>query len=185
MDITELLLQWNRGDKEALKRLTPMVYDELLRLARVRLSGESACITLQPTALVHEAYLRLMDHTRLSWQNRAHFFAISANIMRRILIDDARKRKADKRGGGLNITLNEEMAAAEEKPPDVLALDRSLHSLAQVDERKCRVIELKYFGGLTTDEISEVMGMSVATVGRDLRLAHAWLHRDLAGGCAE
>jgi RNA polymerase sigma factor (TIGR02999 family) len=127
--------------------------------------------------------LKLAEHTRLSWQNRAHFFAIAANIMRRILIDDARKRKAEKRGGGLNITLNEELDAADEKAPDVLALDLALESLARVDERKSRVIELKYFGGLTTEEISEVTGLSVATVGRDLRLAHAWLHRELAGAC--
>lgn len=185
MDITHLLHEWSHGDKGALEQLTPLVYDELLRLAKVRLSGENRQITLQPTALVNEAYLKLMDHTRLSWQNRTHFFAIAASIMRRILIDNARKRKAEKRGGCLNVTLDEEMDAADEKSPDVLAVDFALQSLAKVDERKCKIIELKYFGGLTTEEIAEVMGISVATVGRDLRLAQAWLHRELADASPE
>jgi len=166
-------------------RLAPLVYDELLRIARNRLTAERSNLTLQATALVHEAYLKLMDHTRMSWQNRAHFYAIAASIMRRILIDDARKRKAEKRGGGLRITLEEEMDAAVEKAPDVLALDLALDGLAQIDERKSRVIELKYFGGLTTEEIAAATGTSVATVGRDLRMAHAWLHREMAGGRRE
>jgi len=183
MDITGLLFQWSSGDKEALEQLTPIVYDELRRLARVRLSRENPELTLQPTALVHEAYLKLFNHTRLSCQNRTHFYAIAANIMRRILIDNARSRKADKRGGGVNISLNEEQDAADEKAPDVVALDHALQDLARIDERKCRIVELKYFGGLTTQEISEVTGLSVATVGRDLRLAHAWLHRELTGRC--
>jgi RNA polymerase sigma-70 factor, ECF subfamily len=185
MDITELLVQWNEGDGTAMDRLTPIVYDELLRLARIKLSGESPNLTLQPTALVHEAYLKLIDQTRLSWQNRSHFFAIAANIMRRILIDDARRRKADKRGGGVHITLNPEMDAVDERPADVLALDLALQALARMDERKSRVIELKYFGGLTTEEIAQVTGISVATIGRDLRMAHAWLHREMAGGWRE
>jgi RNA polymerase sigma factor (TIGR02999 family) len=185
MDITQLLLEWSHGDKAALEQLTPLVYDELLRLAKIRLSCENRHFTLQPTALVHEAYLKLMDHTRLSCQNRTHFYAIAARLMRQILIDNARKRKADKRGGGIKINANEEMDATDEKPPDVLALDLALESLANVDERKGRVIELKYFGGLTTEEISEVMGISVATVGRDIRLAQAWLHRELSEACPE
>jgi RNA polymerase sigma-70 factor (ECF subfamily) len=185
MDITELLVQWSEGDRAALDRLAPIVYDELLRLARLRLSGERSDLTLQPTALVHEAYLKLMDQVRPPWKNRAHFFAIAATIMRRILIDDARRRKADKRGGGIHITLNEEIDVVDAKPPDVLALDLALQSLAQIDERKSRIIELKYFGGLTTEEISEVTGVSVTTVGRDLRLAHAWLHRQIGGGSPE
>ncbi|MCU1260009.1 MAG: polymerase sigma factor, partial [Bryobacterales bacterium] len=115
-------------------------------------------------------------------KNRAHFFAIAATIMRRILIDDARRRKADKRGGGIHITLNDEIEVADAKAPDVLALDLALQSLARVDERKSRVIELKYFGGLTTEEIAEVTDVSVTTVGRDLRLAHAWLQREIGGG---
>jgi len=185
MDVTLLLLKWSSGDKAALEQLTPLVYDELVRLAKLRLSAENRQITLQPTALVHEAYLKLMDHTRLSWQNRSHFFAIAATIMRRILIDNARKRRAEKRAGGVNVALDEAIDAAEETAPDVLALDIALRSLARVDERKAQVIELKYFGGLTTEEISEVMRMSVATVGRDLRVAQAWLHRELAEACPE
>jgi RNA polymerase sigma-70 factor, ECF subfamily len=180
-DITQLLVRWRDGDKAALEQLAPMVYDELRRLAKIKLSGESSDSTLQPTALVHEAYLRLAEHSRLPWQNRAHFFAIVANIMRRILIDDARKRMAEKRGGGRHITLDENIDVVGAEPPDILALDLALQSLAQVDERKSGIIELKYFGGLTAEEISEVTGLSIATIGRDLRLTHAWLHRELAG----
>ena len=185
MDVTEILAQWSGGDQAALNKLAPIVYDELLRLARLRLSGEHSDLTLQPTALVHEAYLKLINQAQPSWKNRAHFFAIAATIMRRILIDDARRRKAGKRGGGIHVTLNEEIDAVDAKPPDVLALDLALRSLAQIDERKSRIIELKHFGGLTTEEISEVTGLSVTTVGRDLRLAHAWLHREISGGLSE
>jgi RNA polymerase sigma-70 factor, ECF subfamily len=180
-NVTKLLAEWSAGDPAALDRLTPIVYDELLRLARIRLSGESLHRTLQPTALVHEAYLKLMEHTRMSWQNRAHFFAIAATIMRRILIDDARRRNTEKRGRRLQITLREDLDASDERPADVLAVDLALQGLAKIDERKSRVVELKYFGGLTTEELSEVMGISVATVGRELRVAHAWLHREMAG----
>jgi RNA polymerase sigma-70 factor, ECF subfamily len=172
-DITTILVQWKTGDETALDRLTPLVYDELLRMAKLRIGGESRDVTMQPTTLVHEAYLKLIGHTHLPWQNRAHFFAIAATVMRRILIDDARKRKAEKRGGGLKITLHEEMDVADEKPADVMALDLALQSLAKIDERKSRIIELKYFGGMTTEEISEVMGISVATVGRELRVGQA------------
>jgi RNA polymerase sigma-70 factor, ECF subfamily len=184
-DITAILVEWKRGDATALDRLTPLVYDELLRMARLRIGGESRDVTMQPTTLVHEAYLKLIDHTRLPWQNRSHFFAIAATVMRRILIDDARRRNAEKRGGGVKITLNEEMDAPDEKQADVMALDLALQSLASIDERKSRIIELKYFGGMTTEEISEVMGISVATVGRELRVGQAWLHRELAGRSAE
>jgi RNA polymerase sigma factor (TIGR02999 family) len=184
-DITTILVQWRTGDETALDRLTPLVYDELLRMAKLRISGESRYSAMQPATLVHEVYLRLIDQTRISWQNRAHFFAIASTVMRRILIDDARSRNAEKRGGGLKITLHEEMDAPDEKPADVMALDLALHSLASIDERKSRIIELKYFGGMTTEEISEVMGISVATVGRDLRVAQAWLHRELAGSRME
>jgi RNA polymerase sigma-70 factor (ECF subfamily) len=185
MDVTEILAQWSEGDQAALNRLVPIVYDELLRLARLRFSGEHSDLTLQPTALVHEAYLKLMNQEQPAWKNRSHFFAIAATIMRRILIDDARRRKADKRGGGIHVTFNEEIDVVDAKPPDVLALDLALRSLAQIDERKSRIIELKHFGGLTTEEISELTGLSVRTVGRDLRLAHAWLHREISGGLPE
>ena len=184
-DVTELLVQWSNGDRAALDRLTPIVYDELLRLARQRLSRERPDLTLQPTALVHEAYLKLMNQMRLTLRNRAHFFAIAATIMRRILIDDARRRKAEKRGGGVHVTLNDEIEVGDARPPDVLALDLALESLGRIDERKSRVIELKYFGGLTTEEIAEVTGVSITTVGRDLRLAHAWLERQMSGGLPE
>jgi RNA polymerase sigma factor (TIGR02999 family) len=185
MDVTELLVRWSAGDRAALDSLTPIVYDELLQLARLRLSRERSNLTLQPTALVHEAYLRLMNQVRLPWKNRVHFFAIAATTMRRILIDDARRRKASKRGGGIHITLNDEIEVADATPPDVLALDLALESLAQIDERKARTIELKYFGGLNAEEISEVTGVSVTTVGRDLRLAHAWLQREIGQGSPE
>jgi RNA polymerase sigma factor (TIGR02999 family) len=164
-----------------LDRFSPIVYNELLHLARIRLSGESPDRTLQATALVHEAYLNLVDHTRMTFQNRARLFAIDARIMRRILTDDARRRNTGKRGRRLQITLQENLEASDKKRADVLAVDLALKGLAKIDERKSRVVELKYFGGLTTEEISEVMGISVATVGRDLRVAHAWLHREMAG----
>src|SRR5258708_25488309 len=123
MEVTDLLVQWSEGDRAALHKLTPIVYDELLRLARLRLSGEHSALTLQPTVLVHEAYLKLMNQVRLPCKNRAHFFAIAATILRRILIDDARRRKADKRGNGIYVTLDEEIDVVDTKPPDVLALD--------------------------------------------------------------
>jgi RNA polymerase sigma-70 factor (ECF subfamily) len=185
MNVTELLTQWGEGDRGALDKLAPIVYDELHRLARLRLGGERPNLTLQPTALVHEAYLKLIDQVRLSWKSRAHFFAIAATIMRRILIDDARRRKADKRGGGIHVTLNDEIEVGDTKPPDVVSLDLALQSLAQIDPRKSQIIELKYFGGLTAEEIADVTGVSVATVGRDLRLAHAWLHREIGGNWTE
>lgn len=178
-NVTNLLLEWGRGDGSALQRLTPILYQELLRLARVRLSRESRALTLQPTALVHECYLRLADQTRLQWQNRAHFYAVAANTMRRVLIDHARKRKADKRGHGVRITLQTGMDVAAQRGPDLLALDDALQRLADLDERKSRVIELKYFGGMTAEEIGLVLGISVATVGRELRLGQAWLRREM------
>ena len=152
-NVTNLLLEWGNGDSSALERLTPIIYHELLRLARARLSRENRDCTLQPTALVHECYLRLADQTRLHWQNRAHFYAVAANTMRRVLIDHARKRKAQKRGQGVRITLQTGMDVAKQRGPDVLALDEALQRLANLDARKSRVIELKFFGGMTTEEI--------------------------------
>jgi len=179
-NVTSLLLDWGKGDQSALERLVPVIYDELLRLARARLSRENRECTLQPTALVHEAYLRLADETKLQWQNRAHFYAIAANTMRRALIDYARKRNAEKRGGGLRITLQTGMDLAQERAPDCVSLDEALTKLTRIDERKSRAIELKYFGGMTTEEIGSVLGISVATVGRELRLGQAWLRRELS-----
>ena len=179
-NVTSLLLDWSKGNQSALERLVPIIYEELLRLARARLSRENRQCTLQPTALVHESYLRLADETKLQWQNRAHFYAIAANTMRRVLIDYARKRNAEKRGGGMIITLQTGMDFSQERAPDCLALDEALKKLAKVDERKSRAIELKYFAGMTTEEIGSVLGIAVATVGRELRLGQAWLRRELS-----
>jgi RNA polymerase sigma-70 factor (ECF subfamily) len=179
-NVTNLLLEWGNGDPSALERLAPIIYQELLRLARTRLSRENRACTLQPTALVHECYLRLADQTRLQWQNRAHFYAVAANTMRRVLIDHARKRKAQKRGQGVRITLLTDMDVAKERAPDLLALDEALQKLSVLDARKSRVIELKFFGGMTTEEIGLVLGISVATVGRELRLGQAWLRREIS-----
>jgi RNA polymerase sigma factor (TIGR02999 family) len=179
-NVTNLLSEWKDGNSSALERLTPIIYDDLLRLARVRLSRELGDCTLEPAALVHESYMRLADQTRLECENRAHFYAIAANVMRRVLIDHARKKKADKRGAGMKITLKTGMDFAEAAAPDSLALDTALQKLASLDERKSRAIELKFYGGMTTEEIGLVLGISVATVGRELRLAQAWLRREMS-----
>jgi RNA polymerase sigma factor (TIGR02999 family) len=179
-NVTNLLLQWSRGDDSALERLTPIIYDELLRLARARIHRESGECTLEPTALVHESYLRLADQTKLQCENRTHFYAVAANVMRRVLIDHARKRKAEKRGAGVRITLKTGMDFAEARASDSLVLDDALRKLAEFDARKSRAIELKFYGGMTTEEIGLVLGISVATVGRELRLGQAWLRREMA-----
>jgi RNA polymerase sigma factor (TIGR02999 family) len=178
--VTRLLLDWSNGDSSALEKVTPIIYSDLLRIARARLSLESRECTLQPTALVHESYLRLADQTKLNVRSRAHFLAVAANVMRRVLIDYARKRKAQKRGAGARITLQTGMDVAQDASPDVLVLDEALRKLAAVNERKSRAIELKFFGGLTTEEIAQVLGISVGTVGRELRFAQAWLRRELS-----
>ena len=179
-DVTNLLLDWNKGDSSALERLTPIIYDDLLRVARARLAREYGACTLDPTGLVHESYLRLADQTRLHCENRAHFFAIAANVMRRVLVDQARKRQADKGGAGARVTLKTGMDFVQGEASDSLVLDHALRKLAEVDERKSRAIELKFYGGMTTEEIGLVLGISVATVGRELRLAQAWLRRELS-----
>jgi len=179
-NVTKLLLKWSDGDHSALERLIPIIYDDLLRLARAQLNREYRECTLQPHDLVHESYMRLADQTQLQWQNRAHFYAVAANTMRRVLIDQARKRRADKRGGGVKITLKSGMDFAKEPAPDFLALDEALVKLAALDERKSRAIELKFFGGMTAEEIGLVLGISVATVGRELRMGQAWLRRELS-----
>jgi RNA polymerase sigma factor (TIGR02999 family) len=178
--VTGLLLDWGKGDRSALERLTPIIYDDLLRLARARLKREYGDCTLQPTALVHESYLRLADQTQLQCENRAHFLAVAASVMRRILIDYARKRNAQKRGAGQKITLKTGLKSEDGHSLDSLALDEAVQKLAEFDERKSRAIELKFFGGMTTEEIGIVLGISVATVGRELRLAQAWLRRELS-----
>jgi len=177
--VTNLLLDWGKGDHTALERLTPIIYDDLLRLARARLQREHGECTLQPTELVHESFLRLADQTKLACENRAHFYAVAANVMRRVLIDSARKRKAQKRSAQ-KITLKTGMDFAEGRAPDSLVLDEALRKLAEFDERKSRAIELKFYGGMTTEEIGLVLGISVATVGRELRLGQAWLRREMS-----
>jgi RNA polymerase sigma factor (TIGR02999 family) len=183
-DVTSLLIHWGNGDPRALEQLAPIIYDDLLRIAKARLNREFRHCTLEPTALVHESYLRLADQTKLKCENRAHFYAVAANCMRRVLIDHAKKRNAQKRGGGIKITLKTNMDFAHEREPDCLLLDDALRKLAEIDERKSKTIELKFFGGLTTEEIALVLGISVATVGRELRLAHAWLRREMSRGSA-
>jgi RNA polymerase sigma-70 factor, ECF subfamily len=182
--VTKLLIDWRSGDSAALERLTPIIYEDLMRVAKARIRAESRDCTLQPTALVHEAYLRLVNETGLPCECRAHFYAVASNIMRRVLIDYARKRKAHKRGAGLKITLKTGMDFAGEQEPDSLVLDDALRKLAEFDTRKAQAIELKYFGGLTTEEISTALGISVATVGRELRMGQAWLRRELARALA-
>jgi RNA polymerase sigma factor (TIGR02999 family) len=177
--VTRLLLAWKAGDEAALARLTPVVHDELQRIARRCLRGERAGHSLSPTALVNEAYLRLLGARRTRWQNRAHFLAMAATMMRRVLVEIARARRRQKRGGGaVQVSLTDALASTEQ-PHDVIALDDALVALAAVDPRKSRVVELRFFGGLSVAETAAVLGVSVETVMRDWKLARAWLRREL------
>jgi RNA polymerase sigma factor (TIGR02999 family) len=188
--VTELLIDWNRGDKGALDRLMPLVYEELRQLARRQLSLEGPGHTLQSTALVHEAYLRLVDQDRVQWQNRAQFFAVAAQLIRRILVDHARRRHADKRGGDAGrLSLDESIATPQHKDVDLVALDDALTDLSRLDAQQAQVIELRFFAGLTIAESAEALGISPATVHRDWITAKAWLfdqvnRSDAAGGRA-
>lgn len=178
-DVTQFLLDWRNGDQQALEKLTPLVYEELRRLAARYLLREREGHTLNATALINEAYLQLMGR-QTDWQNRAHFIGIAAHLMRNILVDHARAHAAAKRGGGEQpLPLDEARKVPGQTSPDVLALDEALKDLAKHDERKCRIVELRYFGGLSMDEIAEVTGLSVATLRRDLRMAEAWLGRQI------
>jgi RNA polymerase sigma factor (TIGR02999 family) len=180
--VTQLLRAWGDGDDGALAQLTPLVEAELRRLARGYMRRERRGHTLQTTALVNEAFLRLTDARRVRWQDRAHFLGISARLMRRVLVDHARSRGYRKRGGGTQrVTLDEGLVASAEPAVDVLALDRALEALAAVDDRKSRVIELRFFGGLSVEETAEVLHVSPDTVKRDWRLAKLWLLRELEG----
>lgn len=180
-EITQLLVAWSGGDESALTVLAPLVYAELHRLAHRHMRGERAGHTLQTTALVNEAYVRLIDWKNVRWQNRAHFFAVSAQLMRRILVDFARARNYEKRGGGVRLgELDEAALVADDRSTNLVALDEALKALAELDERQSRVVELRFFGGLTNDEVAEVLKVSEATVRRDWSLARAWLHRELA-----
>ncbi|MEX2468043.1 MAG: sigma-70 family RNA polymerase sigma factor [Gemmatimonadota bacterium] len=180
-EVTELLRAWHQGDDDAVDRLLPLVYGELHRLAHSAMRGESQGHTLQTTALVHEAYVRLVD-ADLEWEGSGHFLRVAARAMRRVLVDHARARKAQKRGGGapiLALDTLEQVVASTSPPDEVLALDDALDRLFALDERKGRIVELCYFGGLTYDEIADTLEVSPATVHRDLRLARAWLYNEL------
>ena len=184
-EITQQLIAWSNGDDAALEQLIPAVYQELRRMADHYLRGEDSGHSLQPTALVHEAYLRLIDQTKVEWQNRAHFFGVAAQMMRRILIDHAKAKHRVKRGGtAVKVMLDENVNFTQERASELLALDDALQSLARMDERKSRIVELRYFGGLTVEETAEVLGISDKTVMRDWNLAKAWLYRELTSNSA-
>ena len=181
-NITELLVAWRNGDEAALAQLMPEVHGELHRIARRCMRGERAGHTLQATALINEAYVRLVDTRQVRWQDRTHFLAMSARLMRRVLVDHARARLYQKRGGGaLKVTLTDGLAGSDEQPQDVIALHDALDALAKFDERKSRVVELRFFGGLTIEEIAPVLGVSADTIMRDWKLAKAWLLREIEG----
>lgn len=181
--ITQLLLAWGQGDQAALETLMPLVYDELRKVAARHLRGQRPNHTLQTTALVNEAYLRLIDASQVQWQNRAHFFAVAAHLMRRILVDFARTRNYQKRGGGAQqVSLAEAVIVAPERGADLLALDEALTRLQTLNARQAQVVELRYFGGLSEEETAEALKVSVRTVRRDWNFARVWLHRELSGG---
>ncbi len=182
-EVTHLLLAWRSGDAAALDQLIPVVYDELHRLAHRYMAHEWANNTLQTTALVHEAYLRLMDADQVEWKNRVHFFAISANLMRRVLVEFARSRGSRKRGGDLRkVSLDEAAILPPEPDENLLALDDALNALAAFDPRKAKVVELRFFGGMTEEETAEALGISPDTVLRDWKSAKQWLYRELRRG---
>ena len=178
---TALLRAWGRGDQGAFDELVPLVYAELRRIARQHLGHEGTALTLQPTALVNEAYLRLIDVNRIEWQNRHHFFAVAASVMRRLLVDAARARRAQKRGGGAQMaSLDDELVVSNEPVRGLVELDDALRALAAVDPRKAQVVELRYFAGMTVDETATLLQVSPNTVMRDWRLAKVWLLRELS-----
>jgi len=179
-EVTQLLIAWSNGDQESLEKLVPLVYDELRRIARRYMEREPAGHTLQTTALVNEAYLRLIEQKVMKWQNRAHFFAISAQVMRRILVSMARARHADKRGGeARQVSLDEALMVSEERAAELVALDEAMNALAALDPRRSRVVELRYFGGLSVEETAEVLKISPETVMREWKRAKAWLYTEL------
>jgi len=182
-EVTRLLLAWRNGDQEALERLTPLVYGELRRMAHRYMRRESPDHTLQTSALVNEAFLRLIDCQQVDWQNRAHFYGIAAQMMRQILIDHARSHARAKRGGGLHqVSFEETAIVSEERAAELIALDDALTALASFDLNKSRIVELRFFGGLTNEEVGEVMGMSLRTIEREWRKAKAWLRRAISKG---
>jgi len=180
-DVTQLLASWSQGDRQALEELTPLVYAELRRLAGRYLRRERPGHTLQSTALVHEAYLRLVDQHSVQWQNRAHFFGVAAQLIRRILVDHARSHQAQKRGAAaVKLSLDEAIALPENQDLNLVALDEALEGLAKIDPQQSRIVELRFFTGLSIEETAEVLGISPATVKRDWTTAKAWLYRTLS-----
>ena len=181
-DVTRLLVDWGNGDQAALDELTPLVYEELRRLARRYMRREGPGHTLQPSALVNEAFLRLVDQNSVQWQSRAHFFGVAAQLMRRVLIDYARRHASGKRGGGtLRVSISEAADVARQAS-EMVALDRALTDLAEMDPRKAQIVEMKFFGGLTTEEVAAVLGVTPRTIEREWRAAKAWLHRAVGEG---
>ena len=178
--ITQLLVAWNQGDQAALEQLTPLVYQELHRLAHGYLAGERRGHVLQTTALVNEAFVRLIDWQQVEWQNRAHFFGVSATLMRHILVQFAREQQAVKRGGqAIQVSLSEAAHVSTRQNPDLVKLDDALTALEKLDPRQARIVELRFFGGLSLEEAAEVLKVSLSTVRRDWRMAQAWLHQQL------
>jgi len=185
-DVTRLLAEWQAGDQSALDRLMPLVYHELRRIAARYLHSERTGHTLQTTALVHEAYLRLVDETHIQWHGRAHFFAVAATLIRNILVDHARIQKAAKRGGGAQkLSLEEAFAVAAGHETDILAVDDALHGLSKIDPQQGRIVELRFFAGLTIEETAEVLHISPSTVKRDWILAKTWIYRELSQSAVE
>lgn len=184
--VTQLLLDWGNGDKAALDKLVPVVYQELRRLAAYYMRRERPGHTLQTSALVNEAYMRLVDYSQMRWQSRAHFFAVAAQAMRRILVEHARKRHFAKRGGGaVKVSFDEAAIVSQSQAADLVALDDALTSLEAMDERKARIVELRYIGGLNIEETAEVLSISPATVQREWRAAKAWLYREIKEGAKD
>jgi RNA polymerase sigma factor (TIGR02999 family) len=184
-DVSALLRAWSDGDQGALEKLTPIVYDELHRLARRYMKRERPGHSLQATALVNEAYMRLVDYERMQWQNRAHFFAVSAQVMRRILVEHARRHNLKRGAGVQHVSLEEAAVVGGDQDVDLVALDNAMNALARIDPRKVQVVEMRFFGGLSVEETGEVLKVSTVTVKRDWRAARAWLYRELTGGTTD
>lgn len=180
-EVTGLLAEWAKGNPQALEELTPLVYRELRRLAASYLRRERQGHTLQPTALVHEAYMRLVDQSNPTWQSRSHFYGVAARLMRQILVDHARRKHAGKREGQ-KVSLEEVVTFSQDRGQLLVALDTGLNALEKIDPRKCRAVELRYFGGLSMQEIAQALDVSAVTVRRDLRMAEAWLHNEMQYG---
>jgi RNA polymerase sigma-70 factor, ECF subfamily len=183
-NVSQLLRAWSGGDRSALDALTTTVYEELRRLARRYMRGERAGHSLQTTALVNEAYMRLVDYKRMQWQNRAHFFAVSAQLMRRILVEHARRHNLKRGAGVQHVSLDEQAVVGSHQAADLVALDDAMNELARIDARKAQVVELRFFGGLSVEETAEVLKVSSITVMRDWSSARAWLYREMTGGAA-